>query len=156
MYEVCIRHDFKHDISAVFKQLSDHVGFLSTPHIQCRLLHPGTGTHNGLGAVREIRRSGLIFKEEITLFDPPHVYEYRIRSLHGPFGWKIPILHPHGRIELHSLDTKTRITWTTQFHFNIPLIGHLLDRLFGKQLYATFLFFLKRLDRHLTAAHATS
>jgi hypothetical protein len=153
MYKVCIRHDFKHDASAVFKQLSDHVEFLSTSHIQCRLLHSGSENHNGLGAVREVRSGMFIFEEEITVFDAPRAYEYRIRTLRGPLGWKIPFQHPHGRIELNTLGNTTHAIWTSQFHFNIPLIGPLLDRILGKQINATFLFFLKRLDQRLSVLH---
>jgi hypothetical protein len=149
MYEVCIRHDFKQDASAVFKQLSDHVEFLSTSHIQCRLLHPGSESHNGLGAVREVRSGIFSFEEEITLFDAPRAYEYRIRALHGLLGWKIPFQHPHGRIELSRAENGTQVIWTTRFHFNIPLIGHLLDRIFAKKIHVTFLFFLKRIDQRL-------
>jgi hypothetical protein len=156
MYELCIHHDFKHDANTVFTLLSDHVAFLSTSHIQCRLSQLGTENQNGLGAVREVRSNMLVFEEEITAFEAPHAYEYRIRALRGPFGWKIPLQHQHGRIELSNAGNHTRATWTTRFHFNIPLIGHLLDRIFAKQIKATFLFFLKRLDQRLIKSQVAS
>jgi hypothetical protein len=150
MHEVHVRWHYRASAEKVFNQLSDHVAFLGTSQIQCRLLSPGKENANGLGAVREVRSGLLVFEEEIGLFEAPRAYEYRIRSLRGPLGWKIPFQHQHGHIELESKNGGTEVNWTSRFHFSIPLIGHWLDRKIGKQIETTFLFFLKRLDKRLS------
>ncbi len=152
MQEVHVHWHYKAPAEKVFSGLSDHVTFLSTSHIHCQLLSPGKDYRNGLGAVREVRSGLLVFEEEIGLFEASHAYEYRIRSLRGPFGWKIPFQHEQGRIELEEVKGETEVSWTSRFHFPIPLIGHWLDRKMGKQIEGTFLFFLKRLDKRLIAA----
>ena len=109
----------------------------------------GNFNPNGLGALREVRNGMLCFEEEITAFDPPHAYEYRILSLRGPLNLKLPFQHESGRLELHDLNGKTRVVWTSRFHFSVPLIGRWIERKLGGSISATFLFLLKRLDARL-------
>ena len=149
MHEVRVTHEFNFDIEKVFAGVSDHVAFLSTSKIVCRMQRDGDTHPNGLGALREVRNGVLRFEEEITAFDPPHAYEYRILSLRGPFNLKLPFHHETGRLELHALDGKTRLVWTSQFHFSVPLISRWIERKLGRSISATFLFFLKRLNARL-------
>jgi hypothetical protein len=150
MYEVCVTRDFNHGIEKVFVGISDHVEFLSTSNIQCCLLRTGEADPNGLGALREVRNGSIVFEETITAFEPPHAYEYRILSLRGPFNIKLPLHHQHGRLEMHNVDGKTRLVWTSRFRFSVPLVGSWIERKLGASLGATFLFFLQRLDDRLS------
>ena len=149
MHEVCVVHDFDAGIERVFAGISDHVEFLSTSNIQCRLVRTGDADPNGLGAMREVRKGNILFQETINAFEPPHAYEYRILALRGPFNLKLPFHHERGRLELHSVDGKTRLEWTTRFRFAVPIIGNWIERKLGKSISATFVFFLKRLDMRL-------
>ena len=149
MHEVRVTHEFNFDIEKVFAGVSNHVEFLSTSKILCCMKRVGNFNPNGLGALREVRNGMLCFEEEITAFDPPHAYEYRILSLRGPLNFKLPFHHENGRLELHDLNGKTRVVWTSRFHFSVPLIGRWIERKLGGSISATFLFLLKRLDARL-------
>jgi hypothetical protein len=149
MHEVRVAHEFNFDIEKVFVGVSNHIAFLSTSKIICRMKRDGDVDANGLGALREVRNGMLRFEEEITAFNSPNVYEYRIVTLRGPFNLKLPFHHEMGRLELHAVDEKTQLVWTSQFHFSIPLIGSWIERKLGASISTTFLFFLKRLDARL-------
>lgn len=149
MHEVVVVHDFDAGIEQVFAGISHHVEFLSTSNIQCRMVRNGDVDPNGLGAMREVRKGNILFQETINAFEPPHAYEYRILSLRGPLNIKLPFHHEHGRLELHDVDGKTRIEWTTRFRFSVPFIGKWIEQKLGESIRATFVFFLKRLDRRL-------
>ncbi len=149
MHEVRVTHELNFAIEKVFAGVSDHVAFLSTSKIVCRMQRDGDTHPNGLGALREVRNGALRFEEEITVFDPPHAYEYRILSLRGPFNLKLPFHHEAGRIELSKSGGKTHAAWTSRFHFSVPLIGRWIERKLGGSISASFLFLLKRLDARL-------
>jgi hypothetical protein len=149
MHEIRVSHDFDTPLHNVFSGVSDHVTFLSNSQIHCRLVREGDSERNGRGAIREVRSGMFCFEEAITVFDSPNAYEYRIRSLRGPFGTRLPFQHEHGRIELDLLDGITHVVWTSRFHFNIPLIGSWLDKKLGTSISASFLFFMRRLDKQL-------
>ena len=152
MHEVRVTHDFNFTIEKVFAGASDHIVFLSTSEITCRMKRDGDTHRHGLGALREVRNGKLCFEEEITAFDSPNAYEYRILSLRGPLNLKLPFRHEMGRLELHALDEKTRLVWTSRFELPMPLIGRWIERKLGHSISTTFLFFLKRLDVRLAEA----
>lgn len=149
MKEVCVTHDFNHGMEKVFAGISHHVEFLSTSNIQCRLLRTGEPDPNGLGALREVRKGSILFEEAINAFEPPHAYEYRILSLRGPFNIKLPFHHEHGRLEMHEIDGKTRLVWTSRFRFSVPFFGSWIERKLASSISESFLFFLRRLDKRL-------
>jgi len=149
MHEVSVSHDFDAGIEQVFAGISRHVEFLSTANIHCRMKRMGDAHPDGKGALREVTKGAIRFEESITDFDPPHAYEYRILALRGPLNIKLPFHHEHGRLELHLVDGKTRIVWTTRFRFSVPLAGPWIERKMGQSIGATFVYFLKRLDKRL-------
>lgn len=153
MHEIRVTHEFNFDIEKVFAGVSNHVEFLSTSKILCCMKRVGNFNPNGLGALREVRNGMLCFEEEITAFEPPHAYEYRILSLRGPFNLKLPFQHKHGRLELSKSGGKTHAAWTSRFHFSVPLVGRWIERKLGGSISATFLFLLKRLDMRLNNQH---
>jgi hypothetical protein len=152
MYEVRVQHDFDFARETVFFAMVDHVSFLSTKKIFCRLLKTGEPDSHGLGALREVRSGMLCFEEHINAFNAPNFYEYRIRRLRGPLGIRLPFQHRLGRIELEHFENKTRAVWVSQFHFAIPLIGTWLDRTVGAKIATTFQFFLTRLEQRLQSS----
>lgn len=149
MHEVCVTYDFDAPPEQVFAGISHHVEFLGTSNIQCRMLRLGENDANGKGALREVRKGMICFEEAITAFEPPQAYQYRIISLRGPFNLRLPFHHEHGRLELHQHNQTTRLIWHTRFRFQVPLIGHWIEKKLGKSISASFVFFLKRLDGRL-------
>ena len=149
MHEVCVTHDFSFPPEKVFAGICDHAVFLTNAQIHCRLIRAGDTERNGCGAVREVRSGPFRFEEEITNFNSPHDFEYRIRTFRGPLNFKMPFHHEMGRIQLETIEQQTRVTWVSRFHFSIPLIGIWLDRQLSKSISDTFNFFLSRLDARL-------
>ncbi len=154
MHEVCVTHDFKFPQEQVFDGICEHVEFLSTSSIRCRMIHEGKTDPSGLGALREVKKGSILFEEAITAFDRPNAYEYRILALRGPFKFKLPFHHEHGRLELAFIDGQTRLVWTSRFHFSIPLLGKWIERKLGSSISASFAFFLHRLDSRLQNSQA--
>ena len=106
---------------ALFAVLTDHEGYGRFPGIpSCTLVREGHSERNGLGAVRRVHLGGpAVLDEEIVVYEPPAVYEYRVIRAR-PF----PVKHRLGRVELESLDEKrTRVVWTSTFEIAVPVIG---------------------------------
>jgi len=152
MQEIRVVYNFKAGQEKVFAGLSDHVSFLSTSRIHCVMKRTGAPDPNGNGAVRVVRNGKLCFEEEISAFNAPHSYQYRIISLRGPFNLKLPLHHEFGHLELHRLDQETQLVWTSRFYFSVPLINRWIEKKLGHSISATFLFFLKRLEVRLADA----
>jgi hypothetical protein len=152
MYALRVTHDFNFDCEKVFAGISDHAAFLNAKSIHCRLLQTGEKEANGVGAIREVRSGMFCFIETINAFHAPNFYEYRITTLHGPLGIKLPFHHALGRIELEAFDNTTRAVWVSHFHFAIPFFGSWLDRKLGAEISRTFLFFLKQLEQRLASS----
>ena len=149
MKEVRVEHEFNFEIEKVFAGITNHVEFLSSSNIDCSMLRAGEHVANGKGAVRKVQSGMICFEEEITAFEPPNSYEYRILNLRGPFNLNLPFQHQLGRVELRVVNRKTQIIWISRFVFALPLIGRWVERRLALSVSQTFLFFLNRLDVRL-------
>ena len=106
---------------ALFAVLTDHESYDRFRGVRsCTLIRDGKPERNGLGAVRRVHLGGpAVLDEEIVVFDPPAVYEYRVVRAR-PF----PVKHTLGRVELEALDAnRTKVTWTSTFDIAVPVIG---------------------------------
>jgi len=146
MQEVHVTFDFNAPQEKIFACVSDHATFLSTSRIHCSMKRLGNPDANGNGALREVTKGMLRFEEEISAFNAPHGFDYRILSLRGPFNLKLPFQHEIGRIQLHADKQKTRLVWISRFRFSVPFFGPWLERKIAASISETFLFFLKRLN----------
>jgi hypothetical protein len=69
----------------VFDVLADHANYKSFPGVkESRLVREGKPDRNGLGAVRFIAAGPLTFEEEITAYDRPRRFDYRITKCSAP------------------------------------------------------------------------
>lgn len=142
MYHVRVTVTIDAAQEKVFALLSDHERFLRGPGVRCRLVTPGRGDRNGVGAVREVTATGSVFTEEVTEFDPPRGFAYVVRSLIGPIGRPTPFTHERGWIELSPEGSKTRVDWQSRFGMPIPVVGWLLERAAGPRIKSAFVQFL--------------
>ncbi len=129
----------------VFEVLSDHEGYVAVPLFKsARLLRPGLEERNGRGAVRELRALGLRLVEEITGFDRPHRFDYRIIDS------TLPIEHVFGRVALQPRGEGCEVDWCSEFRLPVPLLGALAQPLAKAQLVDAFttilLTFKERLE----------
>ncbi len=139
MYEVHANLVIRAPIEAVFDAVMDHERFFDGPDQEfCRLVREGTPEPNGLGAVREIGASGLVFSEEIVGFERPVRCEYVVRSLVTRSGRRVPMRHEGGWVDLAERDGATEVDWHSRFAITVPGVGWLLERIAGQVSRAAF------------------
>ncbi len=139
------------DNDRVFDFVSDHERFLSGAGMTCTMGHAGRDEPNGLGAVRLVRAGRLLFREEITAFEPNHRYEYVIRMLRGPLGLRAPVTHELGWIELSPNGAGTHVVWGSRFEVDLPFGTRFLGGQLAQRLEAGFGRILERARRELEA-----
>ncbi|MFI7000110.1 SRPBCC family protein [Nocardia sp. NPDC050175] len=133
MRTVTIHRTIDAPIDAVFAALSDASTYTGAPLIvRSTLVKPGADAPYGLGAIREIIAGLAWFREEITAYDPPHSFEYRILR-------SIPATqHEEGRIALRETAEGTELTWTTTFTVRMLLASEVLTTLAAPIIRTTF------------------
>jgi hypothetical protein len=149
--ELFVQKSFRAPASDVFAAVSDHERFLRNHGItRCVVTRPGGGEKNGLGAIREVAAGPLRFTEEIVSFDPPHRYDYKIRSVEL-FGRPFPMEHELGWVEVIDAGDHVEVDWRSRFTLRLPLIGTLLGRGVGQSLEKTFRLLLDQAQQDLHA-----
>jgi len=106
----------------------------------------GKGAPYGVGAIREVLGVGAWFREEVTSYDSPHLFEYLIVK-------SFPKLRHHGgtlRIEPDSGGSK--VTWDTSYDVPLTGGGKLFERIITPVLRFSLEGILKACDRDLTSA----
>lgn len=92
----------------VFAWLADP-GNLRTAPLIVRAKWGSGSPPGGVGAFREAVAVGMWLREEITAFDPPLSYSYRIRR-------SIPVfVHQGGSVTVTPVDEGARVTWVTEY-----------------------------------------
>lgn len=80
----------------------------------------------GLGAVKALKRGRVVSREEVTAFDPPSRFGYRLLS-------GLPLRDYEAEITLADAPGGgTDITWRSQFAPRVPLTGALFRRALQK------------------------
>lgn len=144
MFEIHANDNFDAAIENVFARLSDHEQFLGGPGVDsCRVTRSGDDERNGLGAIREVCAGPLRFEEEIVRFEPPHRYDYRIKSV-TLFGRPVPMHHELGWLELQEAAGLVRVDWFSRFDIPLPLVGGAIEKQIGARLRHTFEGLLQR------------
>ena len=69
----------------------------------------------------KIRAMGATILWEVTGFEPPHRFAYRITK------FPLPFRHEAGNVELSSRGNSTDVRWLSRFEVPIPLAGRLLE-----------------------------
>lgn len=96
------------DPERIFSWLADPANLTAAPLIlQAKWARNSSGP--GVGAQREAIAVGIWLREEITAYDPPRSYSYRIiRS--------VPVFdHEGGTLTLTPSDDGTRVSWVTTY-----------------------------------------
>jgi hypothetical protein len=129
---------------AVFDRLADHGNYDRFRGISgSELLREGDPAPNGLGALRRIKVTPLVFEEEITAFDRPHRLDYLIVKLNIPFE------HQGGSIRLVAEGDATAVDWRSTFTVPTPVIGGLEERVWVPVLNRGFRRVLEDVERML-------
>ncbi|WP_437734346.1 SRPBCC family protein [Sorangium sp. So ce1335] len=134
MEEVHVNVYIHAPVDRVFDAVADHEGFLRAGSTtQTRVIRPGLTERNGLGAVREVRVGRRIrYVEEITAFERPSSFEYRILE-------STPSLrHVGSRLRFTPRGDGTEVDWTSRFEIPLPLVGSFLGPLSRRMFTAAF------------------
>ena len=127
MFSIHVERTINKPIEKVFAILSDHANYAQFKAIErSNLLIKGKHETNGLGAVREIISGGSNLHEEIVAYEPPYKLGYKVVK-----SKPLPYNHQLGEITLKDKDGKTHVTWRSQGHITIFLLGSLY---FDKQI----------------------
>ena len=146
MQTVTVKRTINAPIGKVFDLLSDHANYKLFPGItDSKLLREGKPDKNGVGALRRVETPRIWFEEEVTVFERPRRFDYRITKA------SLPLEHEGGRVELQSTAEGTVVTWTSTVGFKVPLIGGLITKLMAPTLGKAFAVMLKDTERRLAA-----
>ena len=139
MYRIEVEEVIDMPLDEAFKMLTDHGKYHLYPGIKgALLLKSGDTETNCVGAIREVKLSGVTLHERIVQFEHNKVMEYRI--IHSkPIG----IDHPLGRMEFAEAEgNKTKVNWTSEFALKFPIFGQLFDNYVGPRMAKAFAILL--------------
>ena len=117
MIEFTLTRTTSAPIEAVFEQLTDHRNYKNiSPLRTSELVRPGDTEPNGVGALRRMGVVGPAQTEEVTVFERPTRFGYRLRS-------GLPVRDHTGTVELAQTGSGTRITYTVRSTPSLPVPG---------------------------------
>jgi uncharacterized protein YndB with AHSA1/START domain len=128
-------------IHRVWKLLSEQEQWPSWSGFESVVIEEaGDPVRDGVGAVRRTKLGRTIGREEVTRFDAPHTYGYRLLS-------GLPIRNYEALVMLNETSGGTQIKWQSTFQEKIPFTGAMVARRLQT--------FLNDLATRLAAAAAT-
>ena len=143
MFNIKVERLLDKEIEAVFAALTDHANYKQFPGISdSRLLEEGREHRNGAGALRRIAAGPVTLFERITSCEEPVAMYYRIEKT-----TPIPMRHDRGEITLEDVDGQTRVTWISEGHMQVPLVGTLLDKVVERRITRVFEAILSYIER---------
>ncbi len=115
MASFTLRATARAPIDTVFAVLTDHRGYARiTPLRSSTLEREGDPAPNGIGAIRVLAMVGPPIREEVTAFDPPRLFGYRLLS-------GIPTRDHTGTVELSSAGSATSVVWRVDTTPKLPM-----------------------------------
>ncbi|WP_341582497.1 LamG-like jellyroll fold domain-containing protein [Marinobacter metalliresistant] len=139
MFRIHVERVLAKDIDTIFEALSDHARYDRFPGVDKSLLvEEGKDEKNGTGALRIIGAGRLELTERITQFARPSRMDYRIERS-SPFS----VQHTKGEVVLQPEGERTRVTWISEGHVQVPLLGRVMDRLAERSFSKAFSSLLK-------------
>lgn len=104
----------------VFDVFADHRGYTEfTPLRKVELEREGTPAPNGVGAVRKLIAAGPPIREEVTVFERPTRFAYKMLS-------GAPVRDHVGTIELEPRGTGTYVRYSLDSTPTLPLAGRVV------------------------------
>jgi len=143
MFRIHVERVLGKDIDTVFEAISDHARYVRFPGVSKSLLiEEGRDEKNGTGALRMIGAGRLELTERITRFERPNRMHYQIEKS-SPFS----VEHTKGEIVLTPEGEQTRVTWISEGHVQVPVLGRMMDRLAERSFSKAFSSLLKAIER---------
>ncbi|MDO3720650.1 SRPBCC family protein [Marinobacter sp. chi1] len=143
MFHIHVEQVVAKDIDTVFEAISDHARYDRFPGVgKSVLVEEGKDERNGTGALRIIGAGQLELTERITRFQRPNRMDYRIEK-----SSPLPVQHTKGEIVLQPEGDQTRVTWISEGHVKVPLLGRVMDRVAERSFTKAFRSLLKAIER---------
>jgi uncharacterized protein YndB with AHSA1/START domain len=143
MFRIHVERVLGKDIDTVFEAISDHARYVRFPGVSKSLLiEEGRDEKNGTGTLRVIGAGRLELTERITRFERPNRMHYQIEKS-SPFS----VEHTKGEIVLTPEGEQTRVTWISEGHVQVPVLGRMMDRLAERSFSKAFSSLLKAIER---------
>jgi uncharacterized protein YndB with AHSA1/START domain len=115
MASFTLESDVAAPVELVFDVLTDHRGYSKiTPLRSSTLEREGEPAPNGIGAVRVLKLAGPPIREEVTEFERPSRFAYKMLS-------GAPVRNHTGTVELAQSGTGTTLVWRVESIPSIPL-----------------------------------
>ena len=126
----------------VFDWLADPVHLATAPLI-LKAGYRKDSLPPGVGALREVIAAGMWLREEITAFDAPRSYAYRIVRSFPPTD------HEGGTVECIPSGDGTRVLWLTGFTHPAYAGGKVLEAITGPAIRSGFVAILGQCAKEL-------
>ena len=108
MVHIAVERTIAASQERVFAWLADPANLTAAPLVLRAGFAKGS-SRPGVGAVREVTGAGMWFREEITAYDPPRSYTYRILRAFPA------IDHEGGAMTFSPSGSGTHVDWTTTY-----------------------------------------
>jgi hypothetical protein len=133
-------------IEVTFDVLTDHRGYASiTPIRSVTLEREGAPPPNGTGAIRVLKSIGPPIREQITTFERPTRFAYRLLS-------GAPVRDYTGEVELTADGDGTRIVYHVKTTPTIPIVGGLVVAVARRAVHQLFNGIVKEAERRARLA----
>jgi uncharacterized protein YndB with AHSA1/START domain len=112
-----VRREVRAPREVVFSVLTDHEGYTALTPLHWTLERPGSPDPHGKGAIRAIRlarRMPMAVREEVTEFDPPNRFVYRVIS-------GAPVRSHVGTVTLTETAGGTLVEYRMDAELRVPL-----------------------------------
>jgi hypothetical protein len=110
-----LRRSVAAPIEVVFDVLTDHRGTAKISAFRSSTLErEGEPPPNGVGAIRVLRLAGPPIREQVTIFDPPTLFAYKLLS-------GIPARSHRATVELAPQDAHTSLTYRVESFPKLPM-----------------------------------
>jgi hypothetical protein len=112
-----LRRSIAAPIEVVFDVLTDHRGTADISAFRSSTLErEGEPPPNGVGAIRVLRLAGPPIREQVTVFDRPTLFAYKLLS-------GLPARSYRGTVELAPQDTRTALSYRVDSTPKLPMPG---------------------------------
>jgi hypothetical protein len=130
MIEFTVEHVVAAPVETVFARLTDHRAYASMTFVRRSTLErEGTPAPNGVGAIRALGVVGPSLRDEITVYEPPHRFGYRVLS-------GLPVRGAVSDVRLEEAGNATRLLYRVQVtpfpltrHLVVPVLKAVVGRL---------------------------
>lgn len=117
MATVTLERTTQADMETVFAVLTDHRGYADISAVRKAVLErEGTPAPNGVGAIRKLSLAGPPLREEVTGYDAPSRFEYRLLS-------GLPVRDHVGTVTLSHSGGGTHISYRVDTTPTLPVGG---------------------------------